>query len=93
LLSDEKGIVAYHEGIHAQAGEACERSIDFGFSAGVQDFELHPLGARGRLHVSDHRLAIPIGRVDEQAERPSLRNQLGKQFQPLGYRRLSIRDF
>src|SRR5262249_13196615 len=37
------------------------------------------------LHVSDHWLAIPVVRVYEQSEHPCLRNQLGKQFQPLGY--------
>jgi hypothetical protein len=44
-----------------------------------------PLRACCLLHVSDHGLAIPIVRVYEQGEHPSPRNQLGKQFQPLGY--------
>jgi hypothetical protein len=36
-------------------------------------------------HVSDHGLAVAIVRIYEQGEHPSLRNQLGKQFEPLGY--------
>jgi hypothetical protein len=68
-----------------QVRESCEGSVDLAFSTGLQNLELHSLRACCLLHVSDHGLAIPIVRVYEQGERPSLRNQLGKQFQPLGY--------
>ena len=64
--------------------ESCERGVDVALSARFHDLELYLLRAGRFLHTSDHSLGIPIVRVYKQGERAGLRNQLGKQFQPLG---------
>src|SRR6266704_2799049 len=47
--------------------------------------ELHPLGARRFLHVSDHAVGTSsVGRVHKQRKLTGLGNQFGKQFEALG---------
>ena len=51
-----------------QFDEGCEGGIDLVFGAGLQDRELHPLGARRFLHLSYHALGIRLVRVHEQRD-------------------------
>jgi hypothetical protein len=68
-----------------QLDEACESGVDLAFGAGLQDRELHPLGARRFLYVSYHALGkTRVALVYQQGDHPGLGNQLGKQFKPLG---------
>src|SRR5712691_6566359 len=67
-----------------QFDEGCEGGIDLAFGGGLQDRELHPLGARRFLYVSYDALGTRIVRVPEQGDHPGLRNQLGQQLEPLG---------
>ena len=72
------GLGGYHVGM--QSDEGGEGGIDLARGGGLQDRELHPLRARGFLHVSDHGLGIRIVRVHEQGDHPGLGNQLGQQL-------------
>src|SRR5262252_3873718 len=41
-----------------QFDEGCEGGVDLIFGAGLQDRDVHPLGAGRFLHVSDHAFAL-----------------------------------
>ena len=66
-----------------QIAERCKGRVDLAFGAGFQDAKRHPVRARRMLDVPDHGVRIAIVWVYKQGKRPSLRNQLGKQFQSL----------
>jgi hypothetical protein len=68
-----------------QFDEGGERDVDLALGAGLQDRELHPLRTRRFLHVSDEALGSRVVRVHQQGDHPGLRNQLGKQLEPLGH--------
>jgi hypothetical protein len=52
-----------------QFDEGGEGGVDLIFGDGLQDRDLHPLGAGRFLHVSDHGLGIRIVRVHKQRDR------------------------
>src|ERR1700746_4042152 len=62
--------------------EAKAASISFG--AGLQDIELRAVRARRLLQISHHALSLRTLRVHQQGDHPGQRDQLGKQFEPLG---------
>src|SRR5262249_46325509 len=67
-----------------QLGEQGEGSVDLVFRLGLQDRELQPLCARRFLQAANKALGIRIVRVHEQGDQPGLRDQFGKQLEPLG---------
>src|ERR1019366_5642390 len=82
-LAEEEWIIADDERVGVQVDKVCEGVVDLVYGAGLQDLELHPLCTRRILYVSDP--GIRLVRVHEQGKYSSLRNQLGKQFEPLRY--------
>jgi len=68
-----------------QVDEGGEGGVDLALGAGPQHRELHPLGTRRCLSVSDCGSGIlRTVRVHQQGDHSRLRNQLAKQFEPLG---------
>ena len=80
----EERVAADDERAGMQLDEDHEGGVDLAFGAGLQDMELHPLGARHPLHVFNGAPGIRIARVHEQGDYPGLGNQLGQQVEPLG---------
>ena len=66
-----------------QFDEGRESGVDLAFSTGLQNRELHPLGAGRFLYVSHLGLGTRIVRVHEQGDHAGLGNKLGQQLKPL----------
>jgi hypothetical protein len=81
---DEERIGVNDEPAGFQLDEGGEGAVDLGFGVGFQDRELHPLGVRRFLYVSDRGLSLRTVWAHEQGDHPGLGNQLGQQLEPLG---------
>jgi hypothetical protein len=71
--------------------EVRERRLDLVCRGGFQNAELHSFRPCCFLRVGDRRFVGRVLRVDQQADHPGLRHQLGKQFDPL-LRQLAEQD-
>ena len=75
--ADEKGV-----GPLAHKSRECR--IDLAAAAGVEDLDLQPHGAGGRLDVSQSWTSVSrIGRIDEHGHTSRSGHQLAQEFQPL----------
>src|SRR5262249_14464150 len=64
--------------------KTCEGRIDFAAGTGVEDLDLQPHRAGGRLHIFQRGLRIcGIGRIDENSHMSRSGHKLTQEFQPL----------
>jgi hypothetical protein len=72
--AQEKSIGTDNERSSLQLDKGGESAVDPAFAARLEDMELHPLRARGRLDVAHDALGARIAWVHEQGDHVGVRN-------------------
>ena len=80
---EEERVAGDEDGIHSRSHEGGECRVDLILGAGFADVQSQIKRVRRRLHVGHLGRDIRISRVDQESDRPHLRQQLAQQLEPL----------
>src|SRR5262245_62394236 len=80
----EKSVLADEHGVGSFASKRREGGVNLATRTGVEDLELQPHGAAGRLHLAQGALRVgSIGGIDEYGHTRGRRQHFAQQLEPL----------